>query len=258
MRGGGRTLPAVDDRTATVRYRIRFDESGPTGIARPSLYLRLAQDAAWIHSERLGFTRGWYADRRLAWLVRAVALEIRARARHGDEVEVTTSVLGYRRIWARRRADVVRDRETVATVLTDWIMTDERGRPARIPDSIARRVPGHLTSIAPLRVAGPPDRRPDLEISAEIRRSELDPLAHVNNAAYLDRVLDLGARLVGDDLADALDRPTVALEYVAAAGPGDRTVESAWSLGDDGSFAYLMSRLDRGPVLRATVRPTGT
>lgn len=247
----------MDERTATVSYRIRFDEAGPTGTARPSLFLRLAQDVAWVHSERIGYTREWYADRGLAWLVRAVALDVNGHARYGELVDVSTSVIGYRRIWARRRADIRRAGEGLATVLTDWILTDARGRPARIPDEFAERLPPRVASIEPLRAPDPPIGPPALEASDVVRSSELDPLGHVNNAAYLDRVLDLAARLDGADTAGALDTPSVVIEYLAAAGPGDRTRESLWLAGDGRGLAYGMSVVGRGQILRAIVREPG-
>ena len=79
----GRTATRMTDdargaanRTATVPYRVRFDECGPDGLARTSALLRYAQDVAWIHSERLGFDRDWYAARGLTWLVRAAEVAI--------------------------------------------------------------------------------------------------------------------------------------------------------------------------------------
>jgi acyl-ACP thioesterase len=60
----------------TVPYRVRFDESSPAGTIRTSALLRYAQDVAWLHSERLGFDRAWYAERGLTWLVRSVELVV--------------------------------------------------------------------------------------------------------------------------------------------------------------------------------------
>jgi acyl-ACP thioesterase len=246
----------MDEPTATVDYRVRFDEAGPEGVAKPSLYLRLAQDTAWIHSEQLGFTRAWYEDRGLAWLVRGVALEVAGDARHGDTLAVTTRVLGYRRIWARRRADVVAGSTIVATVLTDWILTDGRGRPVRIPEAIAERIPGSAGSLEAIRVPEAPERPADVLLEGVIRRSEADPLAHVNNAAYLDRVLDLGSLVDGLEASERRDRPTVAIEYRAAAGPGDAIRESAWRLEDGAAFAYGMTLGDGSPIVRAHVSLT--
>ena len=79
---------AVSTVAAEAAYRVRFDEAGPDGLARPSTLLRYAQDVAWIHSESLGFDRAWYASRGLAWVVRSAELVTNGPIRTGDVVVV--------------------------------------------------------------------------------------------------------------------------------------------------------------------------
>src|SRR2546426_1049114 len=100
----------------TRAYRVRFDEATTEGTARTSTLLRWAQDVAWIHSERLGFTRDWYAKRGLAWLVRGVELNVLLPVSTGDEIEVTTGVVGYRKVLARRRTEFHDSPECVAAL----------------------------------------------------------------------------------------------------------------------------------------------
>ena len=64
---------AVSPTRFAASYRVRFDESVPTGTIRTSGLLRYAQDVAWMHSDALGFDRDWYQARSLTWLVRAAA-----------------------------------------------------------------------------------------------------------------------------------------------------------------------------------------
>ena len=71
------------------------------------MLLRYAQDLAWFHSAARGFERAWYAERGLTWLVRAAEVEVLAPVAVGDELVGTTRVVGWRRVWARRRTDFV-------------------------------------------------------------------------------------------------------------------------------------------------------
>src|SRR5207247_341954 len=80
----------------------------PQGVLRSSGLLRYAQDCAWIHSERLGFDRAWYAARGLWWLVRCAELRVLGETRMGETVTVATTVTGYRKVWARRETKVGR------------------------------------------------------------------------------------------------------------------------------------------------------
>ncbi|HEY6053168.1 MAG TPA: acyl-CoA thioesterase, partial [Gaiellaceae bacterium] len=88
--------------TCSAPYRVRFDEAAPDGWLRTSVVLRYAQDLAWHHSASRGFGRAWYGERGLSWLVRAAEIAVLAPVEVGAEIEGTTQVVGWRRVWARR------------------------------------------------------------------------------------------------------------------------------------------------------------
>ena len=48
----------------------------------------------------------WYAERGLWWLVRCAELNLLADVAMGETVTVTTTIVGYRKVWARRRTEV--------------------------------------------------------------------------------------------------------------------------------------------------------
>jgi acyl-CoA thioesterase FadM len=130
------TEPEAD--RCSAPYRVRFDEAGPDGRLRTSVLLRYAQDLAWFHSAERGFDRAWYAERGLAWLVRAAEVAVLAPVHVGDGLVGTTQVVGWRRVWARRRTtftDVTGD--VVAWVHIDWVLLDARGAPTRVPADLS-------------------------------------------------------------------------------------------------------------------------
>lgn len=242
--------------STTVTYRVRFDECTPAGTVRPSTLLRYAQDAAWIHSERLGFDRGWYATRGLTWLVRCADVHILALPAMGEIVSVTTSIVGYRKVWGRRRTDIVRaDGSSAGVVQTDWVITDERGAPTRVPADFLALMGHGLPTFVPGRVTLPPAPGDATSLTFEVRDSDLDPMAHVNNAAYLDYV-ETGARRAPDGprILGILPR-RYRLEYVGPA-PAGATVEArAWPI--DAGLGFRLSDAAGRELLRATVEPEG-
>jgi acyl-ACP thioesterase len=190
---GNGSLGALDGRPGVFRstYRVRFDEADAAGNLRLSGFLRYAQDIAWQHSERLGFDRDWYAERGLAWVVRAVAVDVLAEVPMGRDVELATAVVGHRRIWARRLVRVAGpDGGHAATIETDWVLLDGRGRPVRIPGVFGEVFDVPRTTDPMLRV--PATRAPTQVRRTElvVRETELDPLGHVNNAVYVDWLED--------------------------------------------------------------------
>ncbi len=214
---------------ATLTFRVRFDEASPTGAIRSSTLLRYASDLAGVHSDRLGFSREWYRDHALAWLVRGVDLEVLGELVHGDEVIATTEVVGSRKVLARRRTEFRGvDGELKAIVVVDWVMTSAAGAPTRIPPDFGRSFGLAEVSFAPIRArAAAPLEDAQRHPAWAVRPQELDPMDHVNNAVYLDWAEEAVRAAQPASALDAIPRRWQ-LEYVRSAAPGDRIVATTW------------------------------
>jgi acyl-CoA thioesterase FadM len=241
----------------TVPYRVRFDECGPDGSARTSTLLRYAQDVAWVHSERMGFDRDWYLERGLAWVVRAAELAILCPIRLGATLEVSTAVTGFRRVWARRRTEArLCDGSPVMWCHTDWVMTDARGLPGRVPPEFPAAFTVPPGPFDPGRVPLPPTPPDALITRAAVRPQDLDPMGHVNNAAYLDYLEEalLGAGEQATSAITATPR-TVRLEYLAPAASGALLAGAAWREDVEGrdGWAWRLSDADERELARGRV-----
>jgi acyl-CoA thioesterase FadM len=237
----------------SVPYRVRFDEAGPDGRLRTSVVLRYAQDAAWHHSTSRGYDRAWYAERGLAWLVRAAEVGILAPMHVGSELVGTTRVVGWRRVWARRGTEF-RDAngELVAWAQIDWVLLDARGAPTRIPAEFEPAFGAATATLGLARVAlgeSPPEAH---RSAITVRPQELDPMAHVNNAIYADWLEE--AVIAAGDRQTPRAVPRVArLEYAAPADPESRLIADTWPTLDGWSFRLRNgSGLD---LLRARLEP---
>jgi len=238
-------------------YRVRFDEAGPDGLLRTSVLLRYAQDLAWYHSAARGFGRAWYAERGITWLVRAAEVAVLAPVPVGSELVGTTRVVGWRRVWARRRTefhDV--DGAVVAWVHIDWVLLDARGSPTRIPPEFDA-IFGAPQATFPLARVGLGEAPADAtQASFRVRPQELDPMDHVNNAVYadwLDEVL-LGAARPDSGTTAIRAIPRLArLEYARAAEPGATVVAETWPA-DDG-WSCRIADVDGTDLLRARLEP---
>jgi len=235
-------------------YRVRFDEAGPDGNLRSSGYLRYAQDLAWIHSESHGFDREWYAAREITWLVRGVELDIVSDVAYGSELIVSTEVVGFRRIWARRRSEfrVARTERPVAVALTDWVLLDGRGAPARVPAEIVDAFVEPEITYTPMRLDLPPTPADATAYSIRVRRSEADPMAHVNSAAYLDYLDE--QLLLNSPPTAALDVPRrYRAEFIASAEPGAELVGRLWQA--QSARLYRLEDHEAREMLRASLEP---
>jgi acyl-CoA thioesterase FadM len=206
-------------------YRVRFDEAGADGFLRPSGYLRFAQDVAWQHSEAAGYDRAWYAARRSHWLVRSVALRLLRPVTYGTRLDVSTEVVGWRRVLARRSTRFVDEvGDLCAEADTDWALLGPTGRPMSVPKAIVDEfAPG--ASFAPLRVVlGEPPAEAATSV-VQVRDTDIDPMGHLNNAVYLDLVdaAMTSATLVVRPLQRAFE-----LEYLRPASAGAVLSIATW------------------------------
>ena len=238
-------------------YRVRFDEAGPDGRLRTSVLLRYAQDLAWYHSTARGFGRAWYAERGINWLVRAAEVAMVAPVPVGADLVGTTQVVGWRRVWARRRTEFRADDGTLlAWVHIDWVLLDARGAPTRIPPEFDAVFGAPPASFGLARV-DPGDPPADAtRIKLVVRPQELDPMDHVNNAVYADW-LDEVVLVAGDvDAVRAIPR-LARLEYARAAEAGSTVEAAAWR--DPGpAWSCRITDLAGTDLLRARLEPGPT
>jgi acyl-CoA thioesterase FadM len=252
------TAPAGPVRTGPsfheTSYRVRFDEAGPNGLLRTSGLMRYAQDLAWLHSTALGFGREWYAERGLTWLVRAAELVVLAGAPMGTDVGARTEVVGMRRVFARRRGTFhLTDGTVAAWVHTDWVLIDARGALTRIPAIFSEMFGASDGAGSVGRVALPPTPGDAPRLALTVRRHELDPMAHANNATYLDWMEEAIAAAGGAEAATATPR-RYRLEYTLAAAGGAELESAAWL--SEGGWSYRLTEPSSGGELfRATLHP---
>jgi acyl-ACP thioesterase len=249
---------ATAPRRITVPYRPRFDECGPEGTVRTSALLRYVQDVAWIHSERLGYDRAWYGARNLGWVVRALELAVLRPIPLGHVIDLSTEVTGMRRVWARRRSEgLLPDGTRALWAHTDWVMTDTvRGLPGRVPAEFATVFGVPPGSFEPGRVALTEPPADAFTHRFHVRPQDIDPMAHVNNATYVDY---LEATLAAAGPAAFAMVPgvprRVRIEYVLPAQPDEQLTATCWPLDrdDHGGWAWSLADADGRELARAMV-----
>ena len=232
-------------------YRVRFEEATAAETVRTAVYLAWLADVAWQHTAALGHDRAWYSSRSLFWLVRAIRLDVLAPIPTYASVLVSTRVLGYRRVAARRECEVRDlDGRPLALGHVDWVLVDERGIPTRVPPDFAQYVRGESAPFDLYKAALPPTPTDAFERRFQVRRRDLDPLDHVNNSVYVDYLEEALAAAGQGELIAATPRRYV-LDFAASAAFDDLLTGRAWP--HYGGWAYRLSRADGSELFRATV-----
>jgi acyl-CoA thioesterase FadM len=256
--GGAGPLAATDLLTDRLPYRIvrpyrvRFEEATGAESMRTAIFLAWAADVAWQHSTLMGFGRDWYSSRGLYWLVRALRIDVLGSVPTYGEAFTTTQVTGYRRIAAHRHSEVrSASGELIAVIEIDWVMTNERGVPTRVPQEMMDFVADTASTFEMLKVALPPLPPEAAERKFRVHRRDLDPLDHVNNSVYLD-YFEEALEAAGDG-AMLVEPRRYEIDFVAAAERDDLLVGWTWRVGD--GRAFRLCRANGTEVFRGTVVP---
>jgi acyl-ACP thioesterase len=233
-------------------YRVRFEESTAAETMRTAVQLAWVADCAWQHSAALGLGREWYTQHDLFWLVRSVRLEVLRPIATYASVMVSTQVVGYRRIACRRESELFDDSgQLLGRAEIDWVMTNERGMPTRVPTEFYGYAEQAGATFEMLRANLPKTPPSAAERRFDVRRRDLDPLDHVNNSVYVD-YLDEALEAAGQ--GELLRAPRCyVLDYAAAAARGETIVDRCWPL--ERGWAYRICREDGSELFRATIQP---
>lgn len=236
-------------------FRVRFEESTAVETVRTAVYLAWLADVAWQHSTVLGFGRDWYSERGLFWLVRAIGLEVLAPVHTYDAVFVSTRVVGYRRIAARRESEVRNPAgELLARAEIDWVMVNERGVPTRVPEDFHRFVVDGSAGFEMLKVALPPAPPDAAERAFHVHRRDLDPLDHVNNSVYLDYFEEALEAAGGGEAMRAAPRRYL-LDFASSAERDAALLSRTWP--HEGGWAYRLTGRDGADIFRARLDSLG-
>ncbi len=230
------------------QFRVRFDECALDSSTRASACFRYVIETAFAHSAHAGFPLEWYDRRGLHWLVRRARLDLHEPIPYGALLTVTTEVVGFRRIWARRQSAIQAVNKVFGHVTLDWIFTDGRGTPTRIVSEMEAAFPTRTErarlDVEHLEVGMPPERLAPQTYLAPAH--QMDPRGHMNSAAYLelfeDGLVELGA--------DPQLRPaTYELEYLRPIVPGELLHRYIW---EEANNWILLGMTSTGsPVVRA-------
>ena len=194
----------------------------------------------------------------MTWLVRCVELDVLDGLHHGDRFDVSTEVVGWRRVWARRRSEfrTGEDRRINALAVIDWVLMGDRGAPVRVPAEIERIFGGpDVGTFTPARVVVGRPGAGTQRLAHTVRHRDVDPLAHVNNATYLD-LIEEALREGGHGDAMTVEPRRYRIEYVLPAELGERVEGQVWP--DGQGWAYRLSNTDHAELVRARLETDPT
>ena len=233
--------PAVG-RVVTRARGVRLGDVDERARLRLDAIARYLQDVATDDTAELGIDGDAIGG--FSWVVRRTMIEVRRAAGLDEQLELSTFCSGTGRSWAERRTSITGDRGATIETVSLWIRIDpSSGRPTGLGDTftdVYGPAAGHRRVSTRLQLGAPPvdaERRP-----WPIRRVDVDPLRHVNNAvhwAVVEETLPEGTRRGRGEIEylSPVDLDTTVMVASASDGDGRR---SSWLL--DGNRVLTAAR----------------
>jgi len=183
-------------------FRVRYYECDAYGHLNNTNYLRWMQEVAFAASSAVGYDLTRYDEIGHLWLVRETDIEYLAPLAYGDEVQVKTWVMDFRRFLSRRAYEfiLIRTGQVAARASTDWAYVNaETLRPAAIPEAMRLAFfpeGAPAEAIRRERFPEPPPPPPGVfSIRKRVEWRDIDSLWHMNNAMYLAYIEDAGIQV---------------------------------------------------------------
>ena len=234
--------------------RIRSYEAGADGKAGLAIVCNLLQECAAVHADHLGISYELMHERRLAWTLARLGVEIRRRPGVREELSVQTWINGTRGPFAMREF-VVLDAlsRRIARATYAWLAIETQSKKPVRPSQIVGGYPpppDRPSLNAPLgKIPDPVD--PVSRVSFRVFESDIDMRGHVNNSRYIAWIEDT---LVADSKRDG-KRPSVTwlhVNFLAEAFAGDTIKARMGTIpgeaGPEGKIVVL-SRVEDGVEL---------
>ena len=179
-----------------MEFMVHYHEVNPEEQATPLTLLYYLEDAAIAHSESVGYGLSQVKAEGLAWLLNRWHLQMQRYPRLGEKVIIETWPSSFERFYGRREFLIrTMTQQIIGRTTSLWIFYNiATKRPCRIPPEF-----GEVYGLDPSRAIDNPFEplqaigagAGEGEQNFSVRRSDIDTNGHVNNANYLQWMLEV-------------------------------------------------------------------
>lgn len=221
----------MKDRKFRMEFEVHYHEVNPYESATPLTILHYLEDAAISHSEAIGKGVKQLKIQKQAWILNKWLLQMNRYPVLGEKVMIETWSAGFERFYGTRDFLISdKDEKIIGRATSRWIFYNtETKRPSRIPPDFQ-----DAYGADSLRVFKEPLEQFAIEESEQegenkqifkVRRSDIDTNGHVNNANYLQWILEV----VPEDIYQSNQLAALEITYKKATTYGESICSKCYS-----------------------------
>lgn len=179
----------------TNSYTIGYFGTDNQLCLTPSSLVVYLQDIAIAHSNALGYTLDWLAERHRGWAIINWHIKIERLPKFGETIQVETWCNRCRRMQAERSFAVLDENgKEIVKAVSRWIYMDLE---KRCPSVIDKEMEERYTSRIPMALTDERYQMPKVgeaqlfsEREFAVTRRDTDTNGHVNNTKYIEWAVD--------------------------------------------------------------------
>ncbi|MDA8220214.1 acyl-ACP thioesterase domain-containing protein [Desulfosporosinus sp.] len=187
----------MENRKYRMEFEVHYHEVNPYEKATPLTILHYLEDAAISHSEAVGQGFKRLRFKKQAWILNKWQLEMERYPVLGEKVTIETWSAGFERFYGTRDFLIIdKDQKIIGRATSLWIFYNtESKRPSRIPPDFEDAY--GVDSLRAIKESledptiGEGEQEEGNEQIFAVRRSDIDTNGHVNNANYLQWMLEV-------------------------------------------------------------------
>jgi acyl-ACP thioesterase len=173
-----------------LKRQVRYGEVDPFFKQKIGSLFKLFTDAAVRHSESAGFGPRQLIRTGRAWVLNKFGVRIHRYPEYGEALRVLTWHRGQKGVRAYREFEVFAGNQRLAAASSVWLYIDMQNKKIlRLPETVGADYTVETQTALDMVLDGWKGQRlfpVETHVKTTIRRSDYDPVGHVNNAAYLD------------------------------------------------------------------------
>ncbi|HWP96298.1 MAG TPA: acyl-ACP thioesterase domain-containing protein [Syntrophomonadaceae bacterium] len=174
-------------------YEIRYFQIDQSKEATPVSILHFLEDIAIFHSQAVGLGIDRLLEKRTGWILNRWVLRMEKYPRLGDKISIKTWTSRFERFYARREF-MIDDPQgnPLGRASSLWIYLNvDKKRPLRIPEQFEQAYGVIEKMVMDDSYRDLPDMTdPETGMSFRVRRSDIDTNGHVNNARYVEWMIE--------------------------------------------------------------------
>lgn len=177
-----------------INYRLDYTGLKWDYTAPASKLVACLQEAAILHSEKIGLTMDYFFEEKKGWVIRNWDIEFLKPVRWNEEIEIETFPALFKGIMAHR-GFVCRNKnsEVVINASSQWVYTDRvKLKPVKVTEEMSQK----YGELKPLPVETdfkihPIDSDNLRQSTHLVTRRDTDTNRHTNNISYLEWITDM-------------------------------------------------------------------